>query len=76
MAVLDRFTAADVPAFGPAETEAPIGRWTNGVTPPNLPGNGLAQHPMLYAGENYNKMFLVNDGKVIWTYSDRQGLRI
>jgi hypothetical protein len=73
MAVLVRFTAADVPALGPAETVAPIGNWTNGVTPANLPGNGLAQHPMLYAGENYNKMFLVKDGKVIWSYSTGSG---
>jgi hypothetical protein len=73
MAVLDRFTAAEVPALGPAETEAPIGSWTNGVTPADLPGKGLAQHPMLYAGENYNKMFLINDGKVIWTYQTGKG---
>jgi outer membrane protein assembly factor BamB len=68
MNVLDRFTAADVPALGPAETESPAGSWTNGIAPDNLPGNGLAQHPMLYVGENYDKMFLVNNGKVIWTY--------
>ena len=37
---------------------------------------GLAQHPMLYVGENYTKMFLVNDGKVIWTYPTGTGLRI
>jgi hypothetical protein len=69
MDVLDRFTAPDVPAMGPAETVSPVGSWTNGITPPNLPGKGLAQHPMLIVGENYDKMFLVNDGKVIWTYS-------
>jgi len=40
-----------------------------GVTPANLPGNGLAQHPMLYVGVNWDKMFLINKGKVIWTYS-------
>jgi hypothetical protein len=68
VAVLDRFTAADVPVLGPDETPSPAGKWTNGITPPNLPGNGLAQHPMLYVGENYDKMFLVKDGKVIWTY--------
>ena len=67
--VLDRFTAADVPAMGAAETEAPPGRWINGFTPPNLPGHGLAEHPMLYVGEGYNKIFVVRDGKVIWTYS-------
>lgn len=71
--MLQRFTAASVPAFGPAETVAPIGKWTNGVTPDHLPGKGLAQHPMLYVGENYNKMFLINEGKVIWTYSTGPG---
>ncbi len=69
ISVLDRFTAPNVPAFGPDETVSPIGGWTNGITPPNLPGNGLAQHSMLCVGENYDKMFLVNQGKVIWSYS-------
>jgi outer membrane protein assembly factor BamB len=73
MAQLARFTASDVPAFGPAETESPAGKWTNAVTPAGLPGNGLARHPMLYVGENYTKMFLVNGGKVIWTYQTGPG---
>ena len=73
MAVLNHFTASDVPAFGPAEIESPIGKWTNGITPAGLPGNGLAQHPFLYVGENCTKMFLVNDGKVIWTYQTGKG---
>ena len=66
---LGRFTAPDVPAMGPDETPSPIGSWTNGVTPANLPGKGLAQHSMLYVGENYDKMYLTDKGKVIWTYS-------
>ena len=73
MAVLERFTAAEVPVLGPAEIPSPAGKWTNAVTPAGLPGNGLAQHPMLYVGENYTKMFLVNDGKVIWTYQTGPG---
>jgi len=73
MAQLGLFTAPNVPAMGPAETNAPIGGWTNGVTPPDLPGKGLAQHPMLYVGENYNKMFLINDGKGLWTYQTGKG---
>ncbi len=68
MDVLHLFTAPDVPAFGPHEIESPV-NWNITETPPGLPGKGLAQHPMLYVGENYDKMFLVNDGKVIWTYS-------
>jgi outer membrane protein assembly factor BamB len=73
LSVLDRFTAPSVPAFGPAESVSPIGNWTNGITPAGLPGRGLAQHPMLYVGENCTKMFLVNDGKVIWTYQTGKG---
>jgi len=72
-AQLDRFTAPDVPAMGPAEIESPAGKWTNAPAPAGLPGNGLAQHPMLYVGENYTKMFLVNGGKVLWTYQTGKG---
>jgi len=73
MTVLDRFTASDVPAVGPNEIATPAGKFQNGLTPPNLPGLGLAEHPMLYIGEGYNTMFLVNGGKVIWTYSTGPG---
>ncbi|MDR3653394.1 MAG: hypothetical protein P4L34_10560 [Paludibacter sp.] len=69
MSVLDRFTAPNVPVLGVDETFAPAGGWTKGVTPDNLPGKGLAQHPMLVVGENYDKMFLIKDGKAVWTYS-------
>jgi hypothetical protein len=40
-----------------------------------LPGNGLSQHPFLYAGEwdtrkpEAQSMFLVKDGKIVWQYS-------
>ena len=39
-----------------------------------LPGNGLAQHPFLYAGEwdtrkALQSMFIVRGGKVVWHYS-------
>jgi len=76
MALLDRFTAADVPAMGSGEIESPVGKWTNSVTPANLPGKGLAQHPMLYVGENYTRISLVNDGKVTWTYSTGKGFEL
>lgn len=65
--LLPRFTAPDVPALAPGEQ--PLDRtWTDPPAPLNLPGRGLAQHPMLYAGEGYNNLLLVNDGKVIWNY--------
>jgi hypothetical protein len=73
MAQLSRFTAGDVPAMGPAEIKSPVGKWTNAPAPAGLPSNRLAQHSMLYVGENYTKMFLLNDGKVIWTYQTGPG---
>jgi hypothetical protein len=72
MAQLGRFTAADVPAIGPAETAVEPRNWNQPV-PPGLPGSGMAQHPMLYIGEGYNKIFLVNEGKIVWTYSTGSG---
>jgi hypothetical protein len=72
MDVLHLFTAADVPAFAPSEIAASE-KWRNGVARSGLPGKGLAQHPMLYVGENCNTMFLVNQGKVIWTFSTGKG---
>ncbi len=72
MDALHLFTAADVPAFAPTEIACPD-RSADGITRTGLPGNGLAQHPMLYVGENCNKMFLVKDGKVIWTFSTGTG---
>ena len=70
---LGRFSAAGVPAMAAAEAEAPAGKWTSAPTPPNLPGAGLAEHPMLYIGEGYNKMFVIASGKVVWTYSTGKG---
>ncbi len=72
MNVLNRFTAANVPALAPEEEFAACGN-PDAVAPANLPGNGLAQHPMLYVGENCNKMYLVKDGKTIWSYSTGKG---
>ena len=72
MNVLDRFTAAGVPAMGPDEEFAPMNNSTE-AAPAHLPGNGLSQHPMLYVGENCNRMFLIKDGKPIWTYSTGTG---
>lgn len=37
------------------------------------PGDGLARHPMLYVGEGLNTIFLINEGRVIWTYDTGKG---
>src|SRR4051812_14575005 len=73
MDMLSKFMAPDVPALAPSEAEVrPRKAYTNSA-PADLPGKGLAQHPMVYVGEGYNKMFLVNGGKVIWTYQTGTG---
>lgn len=70
LSLLDKFMAPDVPTRGPNEdTPDPI--TFNGEIPDRA-GEGIAQHPMFYVGENYNRILLVNQGKVIWTY-DTQG---
>ncbi|MFT3934493.1 MAG: hypothetical protein QM726_12800 [Chitinophagaceae bacterium] len=72
MDVLNLFTAPNVPAMGAGEEFAPLIN-SDEIPPADLPGKGLAQHPMLYVGENCNRMFLVKDGKVTWTYSTGTG---
>ncbi len=73
--VLPQFTAPNVPPAGPEEIPTDPPNWivATNASSPDLPGKGLAQHPMLYIGEGCNKMFLINDGKVIWTYSTGKG---
>jgi len=73
LALLDRFTAPDVPALGPAETVVLPRKPIENPTRADLPGKGLAQHPMLYLGEGDNKLYLVADGKVLWTYQTGSG---
>jgi hypothetical protein len=65
-AVLPLFSAPDVPARGPKEA-APNPRVFNGAIP-MLPGKGLAQHPFIWVGEDYDRIVLVNNGAVAWTY--------
>jgi len=64
--LLDRFN-------GPPEANLTERTWPDPTSVPALPGKGIAQHPMLYAGEGYNTIFLVNGGKVTWTYSTGKG---
>jgi polygalacturonase len=75
LSALAAFTATDVPAMGPSEQPVDPPNWT--VDPvlehAAFPGNGPAQHPMMVIGEGCNKIFLVRDGKVIWTYSTGKG---
>jgi len=73
LAVLDEFTATNVPVQGPDEAAPIPHKWPEPTIAPDVPGNGLAQHPFLYVGEGYNEIFVVNHGKVVWTYSFGNG---
>jgi hypothetical protein len=73
LAMLDQFTDSTVPATGPSEGAPAPRNWPEPNSVPDWPGSGLAQHPMLYAGEGYNVLFVVNKGKVIWSYSAGRG---
>jgi len=74
MKVLPLFTAPNVPEMGPAEIAVPARKPESlKPIPPGLPGKGLAQHAMLYIGEGDNKMYLINRGKIVWTYSTGSG---
>lgn len=76
LAVLAQFTAADVPVTGPMESPPSAKNWTSPATLPVRTGMGIAQHPMLYVGENYNRITLVNEGRVIWTYDTAPGFEL
>jgi len=59
------------PVAGEAPSAAPV---AVPFSPAALPGNGLAQHPFLYAGEWDTRkpdqsMFLVRGGRVVWSAS-------
>ena len=44
------------------------------AAPAVLPGNGLAQHDFLYAGEAKERnVFIVRKGEIVWTYADPEG---
>lgn len=74
--LLSLFTADNVPEIGPEEDidiGEPFWKISDQPTDPSWPGEGLARYPMLYIGEGCNKMFLINEGKIIWTYSTGKG---
>jgi hypothetical protein len=39
-----------------------------------IPGKGIAEHDFMYAGESQRRrIFIVREGKVVWTYKDLSG---
>jgi len=75
MAALAALTAPDVPVTGPNEQPVAPPNWTSlpALEQMKRPGNGAAQHPMLYLGEGCNTLFVVNGGRVVWSYSTGKG---
>lgn len=72
--VLAQFEHA--PAKGADEAEMPVRKLpvgTNAVVVPQWPGSGLSQHPFLYYGEGNNVLYVVNHGRVVWTYAFPHG---
>jgi len=72
---LSRLTAPGVPAVGASETPVDPPNWKidPDLAAAALHGSGAAQHPMLYIGEGCNTIFVVRDGKIVWTYSTGRG---
>lgn len=47
---------------------------SSALTTQVLPGNGLAQHDFMYAGESkQRRAFIIRKGKVVWSYDDPAG---
>ena len=75
--LLPLYMADNVPEIGPDEDVnlgGPFGWISDSVTQdPSLPGGGLARYPMIYIGEGYNRIFIVNEGRVVWKYDTGDG---
>ncbi len=71
LAVLDQFEQA--PATGPDEAIPPVRALPTNSVAMHWPGKGLGQHPFLFYGEGNNVLYVVNHGKVIWTYAFPHG---
>jgi hypothetical protein len=67
-------SAAILGACGPVAALEAAGGAPAAFSPLALPGNGLAQHPFLFAGEwdtrkAEQSMFLVREGRIVWSTS-------
>lgn len=74
-AALVKYTQLDIPEFADTEEEIDEPTWivSENETDESYPGLGLRQHDFLYVGEGCNRMSLVKDGKVMWTFCAGKG---
>ena len=72
---LAKLEAPSVPAMGPGETPVDPPTWHAypAMESRVYPGEGLRQHPMVYIGEGCNTIFVVDQGKIVWTYATGKG---
>ncbi len=72
---LSLFADPAVPVFAPSEEEIdpPFWRVSEPDSSVTLPGGGLARHSMLLVGEGCNRMFLVHNGRILWTFCAGKG---
>ncbi len=69
--VLDKFLSA--PKFGEFEKEIEAKPWD---IPKETDEEAMKHFPFLYVGEGHNRIYVVNDGKVIWTYDTGIGTEL
>src|ERR1017187_8034106 len=72
--VVTAFVLLVLPLSLIAQTNPPTPTAPVSNSPANLPGRGLAQHPVLYCGEwnhyeSQQTMWIIRDGKPVWSYS-------
>jgi hypothetical protein len=71
LAVLEQFENA--PAKGAGEADMPDRKLPTNSVVTHWPGKGLAQHPFLFYGEGNNVLYVINHGRVVWTYAFPRG---
>ena len=70
MAAPDPFAATNLAAGTTAKPVAPLENSTTRKMPSHQSSNGLERYDFFYAGEAMEeKMFIVRDGKIAWTYT-------
>ena len=74
-AAIQKYLDPRIPAWGEAEEEIDPPAWavSDVGCDPALPGEGLKRHTMLYIGEGNNRMYLIHDGRVVWTFDAGKG---
>ena len=78
--LLPLFVAENVPENGPKEDlnlGGPFQWQSDTITQTtDLPGEGLSRYPMIYIGEGYNRIFIINNGKIVWKYDTGEGYEL